>query len=104
MAIVVRRTIAATYVRDIDASRAFYELLGFHEMRAGKATISTWSVMRHGNQAVLLASTRPPLKIPQLPLLFYFSFEDLEAVVSGLGAASVDVDRLCYPRVRPAAR
>jgi predicted lactoylglutathione lyase len=39
----VQSMVAATYVRDIDTSRAFYELLGFHEQSAGKAATSAWS-------------------------------------------------------------
>jgi hypothetical protein len=35
----VQSMVAATYVRDIDTSRAFYELLGFHEQSAGKAAM-----------------------------------------------------------------
>jgi predicted lactoylglutathione lyase len=31
---VLRRMDAATYVKDIEASRAFYELLGFSELRS----------------------------------------------------------------------
>jgi hypothetical protein len=37
MAPAVRSMAAATYVRDIDSSRRFYELLGFGEVRSGTA-------------------------------------------------------------------
>jgi catechol 2,3-dioxygenase-like lactoylglutathione lyase family enzyme len=33
----VQSMVAVTYVRDIDTSRAFYELLGFREQSAGRA-------------------------------------------------------------------
>jgi catechol 2,3-dioxygenase-like lactoylglutathione lyase family enzyme len=93
----VRSMIAATYVRDIDTSRAFYELLGFRETRAGRAATSAWSVLRHDGLRVLLASTQPPLDIPPLPLLFYFFFDDLDTVVDVLGSAHVQVTRTGYP-------
>jgi catechol 2,3-dioxygenase-like lactoylglutathione lyase family enzyme len=93
----VQSMVAATYVRDIDASRAFYELLGFHEEATGRADRSAWSAMHHNEHAVLLTSTRPPLGIPQLPLLFYFFFDDLDAVVGTLGAAGVDVAHMGHP-------
>jgi len=89
--------IAAAYVKDMDASRAFYELLGFRESSAGQAEISAWSVMRQGELSILLASTRPALDVPPLPLLFYFFYSDLDAVVSVLDAAGVPVTRTGHP-------
>ena len=45
--------IAVTYVKDIDKSRAFYELLGFREHSSGKAGTSAWLVMRCDQVAVM---------------------------------------------------
>jgi predicted enzyme related to lactoylglutathione lyase len=86
--------VAVTYVRDIEVSRSFYQLLGFAQQQAGRAETSAWSALHHGDHAVLLTATRPPLKIPRLPLLFYFFFDDLEAVLSRLEAAGVEFARL----------
>jgi hypothetical protein len=86
--------VAVTYVRDIDASRAFYELLGFREQRAGRAETSAWSSLEQGEQLILLTSTRPPLVIPPLPLLFYFFFDDVEGILAILAEAGIDVTRL----------
>ena len=72
----VQSMVATTYVRDIETSRAFYELLGFREQSAGKAATSAWSALRHDGLSVLLASTEPALDIPRLPLLFYFYYND----------------------------
>jgi predicted enzyme related to lactoylglutathione lyase len=93
----VQSMIAATYVRDIDASRAFYELLGFREQSAGKAATSAWSALQHNGHSVLLASTQPPLDLPRLPLLFYFYLDDLDAVASALGTAGVEVTEAGHP-------
>ena len=93
----VRSMVAATYVKDIDASRAFYGLLGFREQSAAKAANSAWSVMQHDGLFVLLASTRPPLDIPPLPLLFYFYYDDIEVVVGALERAGVPVTRTGHP-------
>jgi catechol 2,3-dioxygenase-like lactoylglutathione lyase family enzyme len=93
----VRSMYAATYVRDINASRAFYELLGFREHSTGRAESSAWSVMQQGGLSLLLAFTRPPLDIPQLPLLFYFYYEDLDVVIGRLGEADVPVTRTGHP-------
>jgi catechol 2,3-dioxygenase-like lactoylglutathione lyase family enzyme len=89
--------VAAAYVKDIDTSRAFYELLGFREQSAGKGETSAWSALDHDGLSVLLASTKPPLEIPQLPLLFYFFYENLDAVVGILDRAGVPVTRTGHP-------
>ena len=89
--------IAVTYVKDIDTSRAFYELLGFHEQSSGKAGSSAWLVMRDGQVAVLLAMTGQAPDIPPLPMLSYFFYEDLGAVTGALEAAGVPVTRTGHP-------
>ncbi|HUZ53445.1 MAG TPA: VOC family protein [Streptosporangiaceae bacterium] len=93
----VQEMVAATYVRDIDVSRGFYELLGFAEDSSGRAATSGWSALHQGNYLVLLASTKPPLGVPQLPLLFYFYFDDVDAVIDGLRAGGVDVHHMGHP-------
>jgi predicted enzyme related to lactoylglutathione lyase len=92
-----RSMVAATYVRDIDASRAFYGLLGFVEHSSGKADASAWSVMQHEEVSVLLASTGPALEVPALPLLFYFFYDDIDAVAGVLEGAGVPVTRTGHP-------
>ena len=85
----VQSMVAATYVRDIDTSRASYELLGFREQSAGSAATSAWSSLHQDELSVLLTSTTPPLDIPQLPLLFYFFYDDVDVVVRVLGKCQV---------------
>src|SRR5215467_2962560 len=89
--------VAVTYVVDIDASRAFYELLGFREHSAGRAATSAWLALQQNGHLVVLASTRPPLGIPRLPLLFYFFFDDVDAVTGALKTAGVEVTRTGNP-------
>ncbi len=93
----VQEMVAATYVRDIDVSRGFYELLGFAEDSTGRAATSGWSALQQGGYLILLASTKPPLDIPQLPLLFYFFFDDVDSVIGRLRAGGVDVLHLGHP-------
>jgi predicted enzyme related to lactoylglutathione lyase len=97
MAPVVQRMVAVTYVADIDASRTFYELFGFRLRVSGKAATSAWASLHAGEHSILLAWTSPPLKIPRLPLLFYFFFEDLDAVVGAVRAAGVEVTLTGHP-------
>lgn len=89
--------VAVTYVRDIDTSRGFYELLGFREHSGGKAAASAWLALEHSGHTILLASTRPPLGIPRLPLLFYFFFDDIDAVVRVVAAAGVQATPMGHP-------
>ena len=97
MAPALQELVSATYVRDIEASRRFYGLLGFREQSSGKAETSAWLAMHHGAQMILLASTRPPLDIPQLPLLFYFFFDDVNAAIEDVRSGGVDVAHMGYP-------
>ncbi len=97
MAPALQEMVAATYVRDIDLSRRFYELLGFGEQSSGKGETSAWSALHHGGYMVLLASTKPPLEVPRLPLLFYFYFDDVDAAIEQLRSAGVEVIHMGYP-------
>ena len=97
MAPQVQSMIAVTYVKDIDTSRAFYELLGFREHSSGKAGISAWLVMRYGQVSVLLAMTEQAPDIPPLPMLSYFFYEDIGAVLGALDRAGVPVTRTGHP-------
>jgi catechol 2,3-dioxygenase-like lactoylglutathione lyase family enzyme len=90
----VESMVAVTYVRDIDTARAFYELLGFSPQSSGQGETSAWLVLRQGPHTVLLTCTTPPLGLPALPLLFYFWYDDLSAVLGALEAAGTRVDRL----------
>jgi hypothetical protein len=45
----------------------------------------------------LLTSTTPSLDIPQLPLLFYFFYDDVDAVIGVLTGASVQVTHTGHP-------
>jgi catechol 2,3-dioxygenase-like lactoylglutathione lyase family enzyme len=97
MAPQVQSMIAVTYVKDIDKSRAFYELLGFREQSSGKAGTSAWLVMRCDQVAVLLAMTGQAPDIPPLPMLSYFFYEDIGAVLGALDRAGVPVTRTGHP-------
>jgi catechol 2,3-dioxygenase-like lactoylglutathione lyase family enzyme len=89
--------IAVTYVKDIAASRAFYELLGFREYSTGQEEASAWSVMRNGQVSVLLAMTTLAADIPPLPMLFYLFYEDIGAVACTLERAGVPLTRTGHP-------
>jgi catechol 2,3-dioxygenase-like lactoylglutathione lyase family enzyme len=95
----VREMYAATYVADLQASRHFYELLGFTERRSGRSPDGTggWAIMRNGRYSLLLASTKPPLDMPPIPLLFDFFYEDVDGVIAELREGGVDVVHVGHP-------
>jgi catechol 2,3-dioxygenase-like lactoylglutathione lyase family enzyme len=93
----VLEMVAATYVRDIDASRDFYGLLGFRERSSGQAATLAWSALDHGGYLLLLASSTPPLDLPRLPLLFYLYFDDVDAVIGLLREGGFEVEPMGYP-------
>jgi predicted enzyme related to lactoylglutathione lyase len=93
----VQSMIAVTYVRDIEASRAFYQLLGFSERSSGEAGVSAWTVMRYGEVSVLLAMTEVAAGVPPLPMLSYLFYEDLAEVLTALEQAGVPVTRTGHP-------
>ncbi|MGN6794988.1 MAG: VOC family protein [Streptosporangiaceae bacterium] len=97
MAPALQDMISATYVRDINASRRFYSLLGFSEHSSGKAETAAWSALHNGGYMVLLTSTSPPLDLPQLPLLFYFYFDDIDTAVEQIRSGGVEVVHMGYP-------
>lgn len=93
----VEQMYAATYVADIDASRRFYELLGFTEKTSGQSSEGAWTVMENGPYLVLLAWTNPPLDMPQIPLLFDIFYDDVDAVIAALRAGGVEVRHGGHP-------
>lgn len=86
--------VSVAYVRDIDTARSFYQVLGFRQRSAGEADTAAWVSLFHGGYMVLLATTRPPLEMPRLPLLFYFYYDDLSAVLQRLESAGIQATRL----------
>jgi predicted enzyme related to lactoylglutathione lyase len=86
--------VSVAYVRDIDTARSFYEVLGFRQLHTGEAETAAWITLSHGEYLILLATTRPPLEIARLPLLFYLFYDDLNAALQGLESAGIQVTRL----------
>jgi hypothetical protein len=93
--------VSATYVRDIAASTAFYELLGFVDRRSGTGPTSAWRVLGNHGYLLLLVSTEPPVQLPPLPLLFDFFLDDLDAAVGCLAAAGVPSEHQGNPEHSP---
>jgi catechol 2,3-dioxygenase-like lactoylglutathione lyase family enzyme len=97
MANAVESMVAATYVRNLEASRSFYEQLGFREVRSGASPDSAFSELVNGVYNILLVVTSPPLELPGLSLLYYFFYADLAAQLALLTAAGASFDHLGFP-------
>jgi catechol 2,3-dioxygenase-like lactoylglutathione lyase family enzyme len=97
MANAVESMVAATYVRNLEASRAFYELLGFREVRSGASPDSAFSELASDVYDILLVVTSPPLELARLPLLYYFFYADLAAQLAALTAAGATFEHLGFP-------
>jgi catechol 2,3-dioxygenase-like lactoylglutathione lyase family enzyme len=93
----VEGLVATTYVADIAASRQFYGLLGFRETRAGEGPVSAWSYLSRDDFCILLVSTTPTLGVRDLPLLFYFYVDDVDAMAADFEAAGQSVEHEGYP-------
>jgi predicted enzyme related to lactoylglutathione lyase len=90
----LKSMVSVAYVHDIDTARSFYELLGFRERRTGQAETAAWVILFQDDYLILLATTRPHLEVPRLPLLFYFFYDDLDAALRRLESAGIEVARL----------
>ncbi|MCW2142365.1 VOC family protein [Actinoplanes cyaneus] len=97
----VSAAVPVCYVRDIEASSAFYSLFGYTQVRAGGDGDSRWSYLQCGENTLLLAYVQPPLIPVELPLLIYLYVEDLAVVNAGLDAAAVDYELIGYPDHAP---
>jgi catechol 2,3-dioxygenase-like lactoylglutathione lyase family enzyme len=93
--------VSAAYVRDLPASRVFYQAVGFEELSAGSNDLSAWSSMRYGRHSIVLVTSDPAPDIPTLPLLFYFFVDDLDATTGALRDAGYPVTHVGYPPHAP---
>jgi catechol 2,3-dioxygenase-like lactoylglutathione lyase family enzyme len=81
--------IPVSYVRDLDAAQAFYEVLGFSELRRGGSERGGYRFLSAGHCTLLLVRVDPtPVTVP-LPLGIYLWSADVTAVQAALTAAGV---------------
>jgi catechol 2,3-dioxygenase-like lactoylglutathione lyase family enzyme len=98
---VVSAAVPVCYVRNIEQSRAFYELFGYSAQRSGADGDASWCYLQCGGSTLLLACVQPPLIQVELPLLIYLYVDDLAALRERLEQAGRPVELIGYPDHAP---
>ena len=92
------------HVRDMSASIAFYEILGFTvdgTFAADGGDVPTWASLRAGNAAMMLAAADRPILAEQQAVLFYVYCEDVAAMHNQLSEAGLAVGPISNPFYNP---
>ena len=89
------------YVRNLEASRAFYALFGYEERQSGGDADANWAYLQHGEHTMLVAATQPPLIQVELPLLIYLYVAELTEVRQRLEEAGHQCELTGYPDHAP---
>jgi hypothetical protein len=97
----VQAVTPVVYVRDIEASQAFYALFGYGEQRSGSDGDARWSYLQCGEHTLLLASVQPPLIQVELPLLIYLYVTDLAELRARFDHTGHDYELTGYPDHAP---
>ena len=63
----IQAAVPVVYVRDLDASKAFYALFGYREQRSGGDGNARWAYLQCGEHTLLLGYVHPPLIPDELP-------------------------------------
>jgi predicted enzyme related to lactoylglutathione lyase len=100
MTLPVRNLVPFAHVRDIRASVAFYEQLGFtvhNTVTPPGENVETWAWLECRDAALMLARATEPPVASQQGVLFYFYIEDVAAKHAELAAAGIAVGTITYP-------
>ena len=89
------------YVRNLEASRAFYALFGYEERQSGGDADANWAYLQHGEHTMLVAATQPPLIQVELPLLIYLYVTELGDIRRRLEEAGHECQLSGYPDHAP---
>ena len=100
MQVVPKQLVALAYVRDVRASAAFYEQLGFEvgNTHADAGTGETvWAALERGNAALMLSKASEPVVAAQQAVLFYLYYDDIAATHEALAAKGMAVGEMAFP-------
>ena len=94
---------AMAFVRDVDASLAFYRTLGF-EVRATfpeDGTSPNWASLHSGGAELMVAKAEAPVVGAEQAVLFYLYCDDVAAKHTELAAAGLAVGEITTPFYNP---
>jgi catechol 2,3-dioxygenase-like lactoylglutathione lyase family enzyme len=104
MPALVRALTPVMYVRDLEASAAFYRLLGFDVVVHGDDGQWAWSYLRCVEVSLLLAAGDVPPAKDRGPVQLYFQADDVAALQKQIqepGSGEIPVEHLGYPDHAP---
>ncbi|MFK7959149.1 MAG: VOC family protein [Phycisphaerales bacterium] len=89
--VAVNRLVPYVHVADVDASLAFYALLGFTVVSAMKddAGKTFWVMARSDAAEIMLAQASGPIEAEQQAVLFYMYSQDLQSLRQSLLAGGI---------------
>jgi uncharacterized glyoxalase superfamily protein PhnB len=104
MAIPFRNLTPVASVRDVTASTAFYETLGFeagNTFTPDGADTPTWVYLKSAGAELMLSHVTDPVIADQQAVLFYLYCDDVDAKHAELAAAGIAVGTITKPFYNP---
>jgi catechol 2,3-dioxygenase-like lactoylglutathione lyase family enzyme len=104
MAIPFRNLTPFAHVRDVEASIAFYRLLGFEvadTFTPAGASVPSWVWLSSGEAHLMIAKATAPVVAEQQAVFFYLYVEDVRAKHAELAASGVDAQPIQYAFYAP---
>mgnify|MGYP000844960150 FL=1 len=95
-----RHITAMAHVRDVAASAAWYEKLGFameHQYAPEGEPCWAWLSAGPGGAQLMLTKANPPVDPHSQGVLFYLYYDDVQAAHAQAGAAGFRPGELSYP-------
>lgn len=95
-----RHITAMAHVKDVAASVAWYETLGFameHHYSPEGELCWAWLSSGHGGAQLMLTKANPPIDADAQGVLFYLYYDDVQAAHAQAEAAGFDPDPMTYP-------
>ena len=100
----IRSLVPFVHVRDVPASIAFYERLGFrvgHTFAPDGASEPAWAWMHINEAQLMLARATAPIDPEQQAVFFYVYVDDVDATHAALRDVGIEVGEIRYEFYAP---